>query len=370
MIIFNDISEEAFLANYWQKKPLLIKQALPDFVSPVSPNDLAGMSLVEEFESRIVTGSIYDNEWTLRNGPFSESTYTNLPTNDWTLLVQGVDRFVDEVFELIENFDFIPRWRFDDVMMSYAVSGGSVGPHFDYYDVFLLQGSGSRRWHISNKYCNEENYLEGVDLRIMNTFEPEQVYDVEPGDILYIPPNIAHHGVSLDDDCTTLSFGYRAYSSKEMAESIENYDSTCTQTKYYQDPTWKNTKTPALITKSAVYQANKLVNMNEDEFARFVTNPDIIDQKILQNFEFQMINDTFVDVATYKLHPSCRAAYTINNGKVKVFINGEQLVINDSNSEHIIDFCNTRTICCNCDDVFSIQIAKNLFEKGLLNKVM
>ena len=118
MIHFGAISVEEFLKDYWQKKPLLIRQALPDFISPISPDELAGLSLEEEFESRLVQGSVVDQQWSLTNGPFTEDTFSQLPEQDWTLLVQGVDRFVDEVHDLIQQFDFIPRWRFDDVMIS------------------------------------------------------------------------------------------------------------------------------------------------------------------------------------------------------------------------------------------------------------
>ena len=169
MIHFGEISEQEFLAEYWQKKPLLIKQALPDFISPIAPDELAGLSLEEEFESRLITGSINNNQWSLTNGPFTKDTFSQLPEQDWTLLVQGVDRFVDEVHNLIQQFDFIPRWRFDDVMISYAAKGGSVGPHFDYYDVFLLQGTGKRRWHISSKHCELDNYLDDVP-RLLNVY--------------------------------------------------------------------------------------------------------------------------------------------------------------------------------------------------------
>ena len=207
MIKFGAISEQEFLTHYWQKKPLLIKQALPNFISPIPPEELGGLSLEEEFESRLITGSIHQQQWTISQGPFTEKTFENLPKIDWTLLVQGVDRQINEVHDLVKHFDFIPRWRFDDVMISYAAQGGSVGPHFDYYDVFLLQGSGKRRWELSTKFCTLDNYLNDVPLRIMERFIPEQTFEVGPGDVVYIPPKIAHHGVSMSDNCTTLSFG-------------------------------------------------------------------------------------------------------------------------------------------------------------------
>ena len=356
MIHFGTISEEEFLTDYWQKKPLLIKQALPNFISPIAPNELAGLSLEEEFESRLITGSTTSNQWSLTNGPFTENTFTQLPEQDWTLLVQGVDRFVDEVHELIKQFDFIPRWRFDDVMISYAAKGGSVGPHFDYYDVFLLQGSGMRRWHISGKHCELDNYLNNVPLRIMDKFESEQVFDVEPGDVLYVPPKVAHHGVSLDDECTTLSFGYRAYSTQELYESIDQQSKD--ENQYYQDPVWDNQNTPALIPNSAINQAQQILDISAEEFACFITQLDTLDIQLLQHFE----PGVFEHQAHYQLHPSCNIAYLLNSGVPKVFINGESFDFQAFNSQVVIDFCNQRSI----DAAQYSELAIDLFKKNLI----
>jgi 50S ribosomal protein L16 3-hydroxylase len=356
LIKFGKISEQEFLTDYWQKKPLLIKQAIPNFISPITPDELAGLSLEEEFESRLITGSINNNQWSLTNGPFTENTFAQLPEQDWTLLVQGVDRFVNEVHELIQQFDFIPRWRFDDVMISYAAKGGSVGPHFDYYDVFLLQGSGRRRWHISSKNCELDNYLNEVPLRIMNVFETEQVWDVEPGDVLYIPPKVAHHGVSLDDECTTLSFGYRAYSAEELYESIDQKSKNKNQ--YYQDPVWHSQNTPALIPSSAINQAQKILSINAEEFACFVTRLDMLDVQLLQHFEV----DEFDKNAHYQLHPSCNIAYLLGGETLKVFINGEQFDTQAFNTKSLIRFCNQRSL----DATQYPELTTHLFRKNLV----
>ncbi len=359
MIHFENISEQEFLAEYWQKKPLLIKQALPNFISPMSPDELAGLSLEEEFESRLITGSIIDNNWSLTNGPFSETAFSNLPENNWTLLIQGVDRFIPEVESLITHFDFIPRWRFDDVMISYAAKGGSVGPHFDYYNVFLLQGSGKRRWQLSNKNCTLNNYLADVPLRIMDQFTADQTIDVEPGDILYIPPKVAHHGVSLSDDCTTLSFGYRSYSGKEM------FGQNCPNDKegfYYKDPVWSVSKTPALIPESAVQMANNIASINAIDFAKFVTKLDTLDQKILQQFEYQQQGLEFDINATYQLHPVCKTAYIEIKKKTYYFINGFLLDDSDIDENSLKDFCNKRSLSAS----ENLILSQRLFELNLI----
>lgn len=359
MIHFGKISAREFLANYWQKKPLLIKQALPNFISPITPDELAGLSLEEEFESRLITGSTIDNNWSLTNGPFAEDSFSQLPDQDWTLLVQGVDRFIPEVSNLIKHFDFIPRWRFDDVMISYAAKGGSVGPHFDYYDVFLLQGSGKRRWHLSSKHCEMDNYLDDVPLRIMDIFKSEQVFDVEPGDVLYIPPKVAHHGVSLDDDCMTLSFGYRSYTGQEIfggdcPNSIKNL--------YYQDPIWENDNSTAYIPDTAWKMANNMTKITKEKFAKFVTKLDTLDQKILQDFEFEQQQLHFSDQISYQLHAVCKIAYIEDKNIIRFFINGDEFIPQDK-PEAMIKFCNMRQI----DAKKHPQLAQALFEANLIS---
>jgi 50S ribosomal protein L16 3-hydroxylase len=370
MIIFNDISIEDFFQSYWQKKPLLLKQGLPNFVSPVSANDLAGFSLEKEFESRIVKGSYSDQRWTVKNGPFTNELYSSLPDNDWTLLVQGVDRHVHEISDLVSHFDFIPRWRFDDVMISFASEGGSVGPHFDYYDVFLVQGSGKRRWHLSTNDCSDNNYLRNTEIKIMQKFEAEETFDVVPGDVLYIPPNVAHHGVSLDNNCTTLSFGYRSYSDQEMGEFVEKFAASKDKTQYYQDPLWSHSYAPALITESAIHQAKKLIDMSGHEFACFVTRMDPLDDRILQYFMLCENVHSFDKYAVYVIHPSCRIAYTISGYEINVYLNGEKVITDSSNHEHLMDFCNKRKIDCNKDGNASVSLASKLFEMGVLYKAM
>ncbi|CAC9537419.1 FIG002776: hypothetical protein [uncultured Gammaproteobacteria bacterium] len=361
MIHFGQVSEQEFLANYWQKKPLLIKQALPDFISPISPDELAGLSLEEEFESRLITGSISNQQWSFTEGPFTEDSFSDLSENNWTLLVQGVDRFIPEIETLITHFDFIPRWRFDDVMISYAAKGGSVGPHFDFYDVFLLQGSGKRRWNLSTKNCRLDNYLKDVPLRIMNEFISEQVFDVEPGDILYLPPKVAHHGVSLSDDCTTLSFGYRSYSAKEMFESLPEHQTTS----YYQDPIWDTQNNSALIPNSALKIANNIAEISASDFAKFVTKLDTLDRKILQQFEFQQQQLEFNVNANYQLFSVCKIAYIEINNQMKFFINGFSLDNHSVTQESLINFCNQRWLSASDN----LTLAQRLFELDFVEEI-
>lgn len=216
MSVLGDISIKTFLSEYWQKKPLIIRNAYPNFDNPVSKEELAGIAVEPDVESRIVVEHS-PNKWELKHGPFGEEDYAALPKDKWTLLVQAVDHWVPEVKEMLADFDFIPRWRLDDIMISYAVTGGSVGPHYDYYDVFLIQGAGQRRWQI-DRVCDEtDEILPDTPVKILSQFDAQQEWVLNPGDMLYLPPGVAHNGVALDDDCMTLSVGFRAPSDADIA---------------------------------------------------------------------------------------------------------------------------------------------------------
>jgi 50S ribosomal protein L16 3-hydroxylase len=200
-----NLDRETFLARHWQSKPLLIRQFIEKFKPPISSHQLAGLAMEEEVESRIIEN--VGGDWKLDHGPFGNTDYQR--DNPWTLLVQAVDHYIPEVAELRKMVDFIPQWRVDDVMVSYAVNGGSVGPHYDNYDVFLLQGEGERLWKVG-QFCDDQSpLLHHDELRILSLFECEQEYLLGPGDMLYIPPGVAHWGIA-QGDCTTFSIGFRA----------------------------------------------------------------------------------------------------------------------------------------------------------------
>lgn len=214
---------DLFLREYWQRKPLLIRNPWREWSNPLEPDELAGLACEEEIESRLVLGAPYSEpqrhkaaNWQLEHGPLPEARFAKLPPKNWTLLVQAVDHYLLEVAALIEPFRFIPNWRIDDVMVSYAVDGGSVGPHFDQYDVFLIQGLGQRRWQVGTRCDGSTPLLPHDELRLLAQFAPEQEWLLEPGDILYLPPGYAHNGVAVGDDCMTYSIGFRAPSRAEL----------------------------------------------------------------------------------------------------------------------------------------------------------
>jgi 50S ribosomal protein L16 3-hydroxylase len=220
-----NLDRETFLARHWQHKPLLIRQALDKFKPPISSHQLAGLAMEDEVESRIIETA--DNNWLLHHGPFNNTDYQR--DNPWTLLVQAVDHYIPEVAELRKLVDFIPQWRVDDVMVSYAVDGGSVGPHYDNYDVFLLQGEGRRLWKTGQFCDGDSRLLPHDELRILSLFESKEEYLLEPGDMLYIPPGVAHWGIA-QGECTTFSIGFRAPRVNDMVsrfadQLLESIDS-------------------------------------------------------------------------------------------------------------------------------------------------
>jgi 50S ribosomal protein L16 3-hydroxylase len=206
---------QQFLDQYWQKRLLPIRQAFENFTPPLDADELAGLACEDDVESRLViqeTGA--PRGWTLRHGPFTEKDFAALPATHWTLLVQDVDKHVPECAELLDHFRFLPDWRIDDIMISFAAPHGSVGPHMDAYDVFLLQGLGERRWQLGATSKSTET-IPDIDLKLLANFNPEEDYTLSPGDMLYLPPGVAHHGVARNE-CMTLSIGFRAPSHAEM----------------------------------------------------------------------------------------------------------------------------------------------------------
>lgn len=216
--LFGAMDIDTFLRDYWQQKPLLIRQALPGYQCPISPEELAGLALEGEVVSRLIRETGTDTPWQVEHGPFNEELFLSLPEDHWTLLVQEVDRHVPEIAALLRQFSFLPRWRIDDIMISYAVDQGSVGPHVDQYDVFLLQGQGQRRWQL-DQGTRDHHLIEGLELAILEEFHATDDWLLEPGDMLYLPAGVPHHGIAKGP-CMTLSIGCRAPHALELLEGV------------------------------------------------------------------------------------------------------------------------------------------------------
>ena len=274
--VLGNISAQQFLAEYWQKKPLLIRNAIPNFQPPVDGNDLAGLALEPHVESRLVVGS----DWQIEHGPFEEQRFQSLPERDWTLLVQAVDLWIPEVADILDHFGFLPRWRIDDIMVSYAADGGNVGPHYDNYDVFLLQGEGQRQWSVGG-LCNENStLLPHANLCILADEPSNQQWTLNCGDMLYLPPKYSHHGVAIGE-CTTYSIGFRAPTVTEMLDDLTTeLMSKGKNNDTFKDPVLTPDMANQPISSAYLEQIRALLNktLDDDElllnwFAQFMTQP-------------------------------------------------------------------------------------------------
>jgi 50S ribosomal protein L16 3-hydroxylase len=225
-----------FLAEYWQRRPLLLRGALPGFRCPLPAEELAGLACEPHVESRLVLERGTQGPWELRHGPFDEQGLAALPEDHWTLLVQDVDKHVPEVAALLDAFAFIPDWRLDDVMISYAADQGSVGPHVDEYDVFLIQAEGTRRWRIDAAPDPDLTCLPGLDLRILERFTATDDWLLNPGDCLYLPPGVPHWGIA-EGECMTWSVGLRAPAWRDLAADwCEHQGARALPIGRYRDP--------------------------------------------------------------------------------------------------------------------------------------
>jgi 50S ribosomal protein L16 3-hydroxylase len=212
------LDADAFMRDHWQRKPLLVREAFPGFADPLSAREVLSLATSPDASSRLVRHR--GAAWSLEQGPFAASRFKQLPRRGWTVLLQDANHFSRRADALLSRFDFIPHARVDDVMVSYAVPGGSVGPHVDSYDVFLLQGHGHRRWQISGQ--KDHSFIPGLDLRILERFVPEEEWVLGPGDMLYLPPGIAHHGVA-ETECLTWSIGFRAPSDRDLVAGFLDF---------------------------------------------------------------------------------------------------------------------------------------------------
>ncbi len=332
--LLGGLTAREFLRDYWQKKPLLIRQAIPDFVSPLTPDELAGLSLEEEIESRLVVEH-GEHPWELRRGPFADDTYSQLPERDWTLLVQAVDQFIPEVAELLEHFRFLPSWRIDDVMISYAAPGGGVGPHFDNYDVFLLQGYGQRRWQIGQMCDSDSPLLAHADLRILAEFAGTDEWVLEPGDMLYLPPRLAHFGTAVDD-CMTYSIGFRAPSAAEVLTHFTDFlaQFLSDEERYSDADIQPVASDPAQIQRDALERLKGLLNehMSDERllltwFGQFMTEPRYPELVAGEDLEEDDLLSALEQGAVIIRNPSARLAWSEVDDDLLLFASGQSRLL-------------------------------------------
>lgn len=329
--VLGRIGVRRFLREYWQRKPLLVRQALPGFESPLSPDELAGLALEDEVESRIVLERGKRGAWELRNGPFSAADFARLPKSRWSLLVQAVDQWVPGVHALRAHFDFLPAWRFDDLMVSYAPDQGGVGPHFDQYDVFLLQAMGRRRWRIG-PVCTDQTPCRGdTRLRILERFETLEEYLLEPGDMLYIPPGVSHWGIA-EGECMTYSAGFRAPSHAEILVDVANGAAQRLGDELrYTDPPLRADAQPGEIPAAALKRVQRVLqDMASDTalvrewFGRYMTQRKYPELDIAPESQPADLADWLRSGGELHRHPASRFAWS-GDGETMLFVDGEAL---------------------------------------------
>ncbi len=271
----NSLDEAAFLKEYWQQKPLFMPGAWTEFENPLPAEELAGLALEDAFPSRIVEQHSA-NKWSLRQGPFNENDFAALSGKRWSLLITDIEKHLPDFMQYVQPFRFIPDWRFDDLMISYASPGGSVGPHLDDYDVFLIQAQGERNWELEGEFrelpSTDDELISETDLRLIKEFKTQETYLCEPGDILYLPPRLGHHGVAKTE-CMTWSMGFKAPCFNDMLNAYLEEFETLNQHKRFTDPGLVSQKDPGEITGLQLKHLKswfiQQLNENDETFARW-----------------------------------------------------------------------------------------------------
>ncbi|WP_368677649.1 cupin domain-containing protein [Acinetobacter lactucae] len=335
LAVLGGITAEQFLAEYWQKKPLLVRNGLPEIVGLLEPQDVQELALEEHASARLIRQKDRNpNEWHVKSSPLTKGDFQKLPKL-WTLLVQAVDHYSFDLSELWKKFPFIPQWRRDDIMVSYAPKGGSVGKHFDFYDVFLVQGHGHRRWQLGQMCDVNTAFVPNQPLKLLPEIDVQFDEVLAPGDLLYVPPGMAHYGVA-EDDCLTFSFGFRMPNVAGMMERISDQFSANT---LLQNPvvdiarkqisqigeinstelSYLKDLVLAQLQDSAALDAAIMSYMSEPKYPDNIPEPDEIEADDLQ--------EILTEGYEVLLEPASRLLYTESEGILSFWGNGEALCI-------------------------------------------
>ncbi|MBF7072571.1 cupin domain-containing protein [Glaciecola sp. MH2013] len=350
-MIIEQFNKDEFIANYWQQKPCIIRAFLPDYKDPISEEHLAGLAEELDIDSRIV--SFDKGQWHVEQGPINN--FKKFCKGKWTILVQGVDKFIDNIDYLTDLVRFIPHWRLDDVMVSYSVEGGGVGPHLDEYDVFILQGKGSRRWQVGLPSSFEENIVHPL-LKQIKGFEPVIDEVLRPGDVVYIPPKHPHNGVALEP-CMNYSIGFRAHTDVELLTGIidehafENADTRYTDNKTMQQRSGE--LRPGAITALEMKKikdelASLIFSKNaESAIVQYLSRQSLPDYDYeLSQEEIEEVDRALASGATLLRQSGIKAIYAQEQSgeEFEFFVNGERFSTSIAMSEHIQKVVDCREI--------------------------
>ncbi len=375
--LLGDITKAEFLRDYWQQKPLVIRGAFPDFEMPFTAEELAGLSCDTEAPSRIIVekGLAPDfKPWTSKHSPLSDEDFINTPDTHWTFLVNDLERYVPELGNLIEPFRFIPDWRIDDLMVSYAADQGSVGPHTDEYDVFLIQGEGKRRWKVNTNPDYPKALIPDLPLAILETFETDEEWLLEAGDMLYLPPNMPHYGIA-EGECFTFSVGFRAPSTLEMTqswlESFADADSKTANpeiTARFQDAGRSLQDNPGEISADDMQKLTaQIISAIEKQQSSL---PIFIGKYLTETRGEQAITDDYTEELlenqNYERQSWLRIAYTEAPDAIHLFATGNHLELPLSTKPAIQELCeNFYYTHDSLTSLFKIKAFKALFQQLL-----
>ena len=323
-----------FMQQYWQKQPLLIKQGFKNFQDPLSANELAGLALEDDVESRLV--ECRDGNWQLETGPFED--FSRYGDKDWTILVQAVDHWHPPAAELIEPFRFIPNWRIDDLMVSFSTPGGGVGPHLDQYDVFIIQGEGKRHWRVGMPDASLKQFCPHPRLLQVTPFTACIDVIMEPGDILYIPPGCPHEGISLENSLN-YSVGFRAPAQKDLLTGLADYllDNDISG-KRFSDPDRNLTGNIGAISEQDLDQVQQLlVQLVSDRdtlplwFGQYITQAkhELDQQEPDPHYQAEEIAEYLEEGSVLARLGGLRCSYyqTNESSDIQLFINGTTIVL-------------------------------------------
>ena len=370
--VLGGITAEQFLSEYWQKKPLLVRNALPEIAGILEPNDVMELALEEEVSARLIKQKDKDpNQWTVKSSPLIKGDFQKMPKL-WTLLVQAVDHYSFDMAELWKKFPFIPQWRRDDIMVSYAPKGGSVGKHFDFYDVFLVQGHGHRRWQLGQMCDASTEFVAGQPLKLLPEIDVSFDEVLAPGDLLYVPPGLAHYGVA-EDDCLTYSFGFRMPNVADMVDSLS-------------DSMAENDALKNPVVDIQREQPTKIGEISNDELAYLreqlmsqLQNPNVLSDALMclisrptypnnipENEEIGTgdLEEALEQGYLIQLEPASRLLYSELDGVIHFWANGERLNISDAFNAKLQQIADGEPVPLN-EDLYDPDILEDLAE--LLN---